>query len=81
MTTRRISRASTQKRVKCIPKRAMRRKSRQLPHILKHFTFVIICLSIFLLILASVFHSTAPVFDAIVLLSGCAVIDGIALLL
>jgi len=81
MSTKRIPRARVSTKHRPIRRRASRRKSRQLPHILKHVTFIAVCTSILLLILASVFHSSTLTFDAIVIFVGCIVIDGIALAL
>jgi hypothetical protein len=64
-----------------IQRRATRRRKRELPHILKHFTLIIIFLAIALILLASVFHSSTLTVDGIALLVFCAIIDGLALAL
>jgi hypothetical protein len=64
-----------------IPRRASRRKTKQLPHILKHFTFIVVLLSIALIILAGAIHSSTLTVDAIVLLVFLCIVDGLALAL
>jgi uncharacterized membrane protein YeiH len=64
-----------------IPRRATRRKAKQLPHILKHVTFIVICTSIMLLIMSNMFHDFILTIDAIVLLVFCVVVDSLALML
>lgn len=64
-----------------IRRRATRRKKRELPHILKHFTLIIVLLAIALIILAGVFHSSTVTVDGIALLVFCVLVDGIALVL
>ena len=81
MSTRRLPGARASVKHRPIRRRASRRKVKQLPHILKHVTFIAVCTSIFLLILSSIFHSSSLTIDAIVVLVGCIIVDGLALVL
>ena len=64
-----------------IPRRASRRKAKQLPRILKHFTFIVVLLIIAFIILAGVIHNSDLTVDAIVLLVFLCIVDGLALVL
>ena len=62
-----------------IRRRATRRK--QIPHVLKHLTLIIVGVAIALLVIASTIHSSTLTVDAIVVLVFCVVVDGLALAL
>jgi hypothetical protein len=81
MSTRRLPRARSNAVRPTIKRRASRRKTKQLPHILKHFTFIVVLLAIALITLSGIIHSSALTVDAIILCVFCAIVDGLALAL
>lgn len=81
MATRRLSSVKSNTVRRTTKRRASRRKTKQLPHILKHFTFIVVSLAIALIVLSGIIHKSALTVDAIILCVFCVIVDGIALAL